>query len=336
MSTQKDDGEALASERKTKKLDKNEEIKQDEPIKLLILGALGSGKTTIFKQFLALSGLEKDRLLPTRVTVYSNLVNGIKNLLWANSEMADDDVEVTLCEKKLAGLIEDIDNDFYGYKNFPTEVAKVIKMAWADKGLQETWAKRYDFQLQNSLAYFVKDIDRISSSDYVPDIKDYFHSRSITTGVVEEVVKIHDKFFHVVDVGGARGERRRWLYRFNNVTLLFFVVSLIGYNQVLYEDESTNRMKEALALFKMVIESFPSMHIELILNKYDLFKDAIRSNPITKCFPDYKGKLTEQDQYEYILKKFVDLAPMKISAYRTCAIDTIQIKLILRAVEASL
>lgn len=47
--------------------------------------------------------------------------------------------------------------------------------------------------------------------------------------------------FSVVDVGGQRSERRKWIHCFDDVKAIIFVVALSGYNQVLFEDTRINR-----------------------------------------------------------------------------------------------
>ncbi|CAN0288437.1 unnamed protein product, partial [Ectocarpus sp. 13 AM-2016] len=47
--------------------------------------------------------------------------------------------------------------------------------------------------------------------------------------------------FSVVDVGGQRSERRKWIHCFDDVKAIIFVVALSGYNQVLFEDTGVNR-----------------------------------------------------------------------------------------------
>lgn len=47
--------------------------------------------------------------------------------------------------------------------------------------------------------------------------------------------------FSVVDVGGQRSERRKWIHCFDDVKAIIFVVALSGYNQVLFEDIRVNR-----------------------------------------------------------------------------------------------
>lgn len=54
------------------------------------------------------------------------------------------------------------------------------------------------------------------------------------------------------DVGGQRDERRKWIQCFNDVTAIIFVVASSSYNMVIREDNQTNRLQEALNLFKSI------------------------------------------------------------------------------------
>ena len=45
----------------------------------------------------------------------------------------------------------------------------------------------------------------------------------------------------MVDVGGQRSERKKWLNCFENVTSLIFLVALSEYDQVLYESDKEVR-----------------------------------------------------------------------------------------------
>lgn len=42
----------------------------------------------------------------------------------------------------------------------------------------------------------------------------------------------------MVDVGGQRSERRKWIHCFENVTSIMFLVALSEYDQVLVESQS--------------------------------------------------------------------------------------------------
>jgi len=88
-------------------------------------------------------------------------------------------------------------------------------------------------------------------------------------------------------------KRRKWLHCFDNVSALLFIVNLNGYNSVLYEDNSVNRMQECFNLFKQTAnnEIFKDTPIFLLFNKKDLFEEKIRIESINICeeFSDYTG-----------------------------------------------
>jgi guanine nucleotide-binding protein subunit alpha len=45
----------------------------------------------------------------------------------------------------------------------------------------------------------------------------------------------------MVDVGGQKSERRKWIHCFQDVTSILFLVSLSGYDQCLVEDRDAVR-----------------------------------------------------------------------------------------------
>ena len=61
------------------------------------------------------------------------------------------------------------------------------------------------------------------------------------TLVANSVLQSKELKFELVDVGGQRSERRKWIQCFDNVTAVLFIISLSDFNQVLAEDEFTNR-----------------------------------------------------------------------------------------------
>lgn len=51
-------------------------------------------------------------------------------------------------------------------------------------------------------------------------------------------------FHRMVDVGGQRSERRKWIHCFENVTSIMFLVALSEYDQVLVESDNEVSQRE--------------------------------------------------------------------------------------------
>ena len=72
---------------------------------------------------------------------------------------------------------------------------------------------------------FISRIDTIASQDYLPSIDDVLLCRIRTTGVHEENFLIKGRNFCIVDVGGQRSERRKWMHWYEKPT--FHAISSI-------------------------------------------------------------------------------------------------------------
>ena len=58
----------------------------------------------------------------------------------------------------------------------------------------------------------------------------------------------------MVDVGGQRSERRKWIHCFENVTSIIFLVALSEYDQILFE--SDNEVNFLFVLFFFLLHNF--------------------------------------------------------------------------------
>jgi len=132
-------------------------------------------------------------------------------------------------------------------------------------------------------------------------------------------------------------ERKKWIHCFENVTTILFLVAISEYDQLLFEDETVNRMQEALTLFDSICNSrwFINTSIILFLNKIDRFRDKLPVSPMKHYFPDYEGGDNETAACDYILNRFVSLNQSdtkNIYTHFTCATDTTQIRFVMAAV----
>jgi len=306
--------------------------KRHNHVKLLLLGAGESGKSTIAKQMkiIHLNGFTDEDRGDYKSIICSNVIGSIRVLVEAAHSL-----EIPITESVIAQRI--LEEDYFNGQ-ITSSITKDIKALWQDKGIRQTFAKSSDFQLNDSAEYYFNEIDRIGTENYIPTVQDVLRSRAKTTGIIETEFEVEGTHFTLVDVGGQRSERRKWMHCFENVTAVIFCVALSGYDLKLYEDETTNRMHEALKLFKDICNTkwFAETAIILFLNKKDIFEKKISKIPLTICFPDYTGQNTYQDASQYIEDQFLaqNENPLKlIYTHRTCATDTQNIQVVFRAVK---
>ena len=125
------------------------------------------------------------------------------------------------------------------YTNLNT-YKSIIQSIWSDESIQFCYTKRNLFYLNDSTEFFMHNLKRICSMEYVPDIDDLLRVRQPTTSILEYKFKLSGTYFLFVDVGGQRSERRKWINCFENVTSLLFVASLSDYDLTMSKDELRN------------------------------------------------------------------------------------------------
>jgi len=285
--------------------------------KLLLLGAGESGKSTLFKQMQKIYGkgfTESDR--KTYIPVISNnILASIKMLVTQAARyggVKNEQSRRIVLEAKDEQLVD-------------MALGPHMKAMWLDPGVQAAYDHKSRFQLNDSTDYYFARIDEIMQPKYVPNEQDVLRSRVPTTGIVENTFEIDGNAFRMVDVGGQRSERKKWIHCFENVTAVLFVAALSAYDQVLYEDDNTGHMVEALELFEEVTNSewFHKTSMILFLNKKDLFADKLKKVPLQNFYPLYAGA-TFEDATLFIQELFEEKNRQEKDIYThvTCATDT--------------
>ena len=144
------------------------------------------------------------------------------------------------------------------------------------------------------------------SADYCPTTDDVLRVRVKTTGVSEIFFDLAQVRFRMVDVGGQRSERRKWIHCFQDVSAVIFFVAMSEYNQYLAEAPEVKRMHESIALFDEIVNArwFQNSNIILFLNKSDLFKEKIAKIDMKCMFADYTGLLFIYLLFSFFLSFF--------------------------------
>ncbi|XP_016968659.1 guanine nucleotide-binding protein subunit alpha homolog isoform X2 [Drosophila biarmipes] len=337
--------EELEQRYKSKEIDRfleKEKHSFRRQVKLLLLGAGESGKSTFLKQMRIIHGVHFDyqMLREYQNVIYQNVIRGMQVLLDAREKLeiawGNDGREQDANDTKL------MDCNGLESPRF-MEYAPHIQRLWQDRGIRRAFERRREFQISDSVSYFLDDIERLAEPDYVPTHKDILHCRKATKGVYEFCVKVQNIPFVFVDVGGQRTQRQKWTRCFDSsVTSIIFLVSSSEFDQVLAEDRKTNRLEESKNIFDTIVNNntFKGISIILFINKTDLLEKKV-CNPETDIrwyYPQFNGNPHSiLDVQNFILQMFMSVhrssSVSRIYHHFTTAIDTRNINVVFNSVK---
>nr|CAB3249889.1 Gi1 G protein alpha subunit Gi [Phallusia mammillata] len=190
-----------AANERSRQIDRNLRVdgdKQSREVKLLLLGAGESGKSTIVKQMKIIheDGYTEEECLQYKAVVYSNTLQSLITIVRAMGNLkidfgAPDRADDARQLFALAGSLED--------GEMTSELGDCMKRMWSDKGVQVCFSRSREFQLNDSAQYYLDSLDRLVSSDYVPTEQDVLRSRVKTTGIVETQFEHKDLHFNYLD-----------------------------------------------------------------------------------------------------------------------------------------
>lgn len=317
----------------------------NKEVKMLLLGTGASGKSTIAKQMqiIYLNGFGDKEKEEYKALIAANIVQNIQALI-RGAEKLEIPLEEKHAEIVRRVLALDPDMDEHAEENgieWDGDLSEAITALWNSRPIQQAFARSNEFQLSDSAEYFFKNLNRYGDmKDFAVLEEDILRVRKRTTGVIETDFTINDMKFRMVDVGGQRNERRKWIHCFQGVTAIIYVASLSEYDQVLEEDQSTPRMQESLHLFEEIVnnEWFDATPIILFLNKNDLFIEKIAVKDITEYVEDYDGGKDEDSARKwiknaYLKKNHSPKQKREVYTHVTTATDTKNILTVFDAVQ---
>ncbi|CAL2049330.1 unnamed protein product [Caenorhabditis brenneri] len=173
----------------------------------------------------------------------------------------------------------------------------------------------------DSIHYFFPNLERIAVANYYPTNEDLIHMRQTTLGVHEISFDYTKHTIRLIDVGGQKTERRKWIHFFEGVTAVMFVCSMSSFNQTTEEEPKSfvwesslnrvqnkvlvrssgkakvekpgmvNRLDESVDLFKSIRENgfLRNSNFMLFLNKTDVLARKLAAINFGDYFPDYKN-----------------------------------------------
>ena len=271
----------LAAERFRMRQAKKENI--DTNIALVIVGTGGSGKSTVVKQFRAHFGspynIIERRTWASRIrsNILSDLLLCARRAQRRVGQPGAPAVDQALIDALVAAPLGSI-----------AEQVSAIKKALASSAV----GCRCNDSIEHfsaQMPYFHDHMDRIATEDYSASDQDILYCPSSTLGVTTYDFNANGTEFHVVDCGGQRSQRRKWLRFFSEATAVLFVSSLDDYWHAQSGDEQRNKLRESIETFAETINSkaLQDRCVCLFLNKTDLLEDSLKTRPFRRFFPSF-------------------------------------------------
>jgi len=276
-------------------------------------------------QILHTKGFSEDKLRSNAPLLRSNSLDTIKILITACRDWSID----------FSAEDEELIEEVMPAVNLTESIARHITALWHSNAIQEAFKQQHRIQLpggSSTTEYFMENAERFATEDFVPNTTDMLRVKIKTIGVLETFFTVSGTEFVMVDVGGQRSERKKWLACFNDVSAVIYLVALNEYDMLMEEDNQTNRMEESLKLFQKLSGSqwLRDTAMILFLNKADLFETKIQTRPLGQCFQDFDDfakKCAKETQFEkscdYIKEQYSRVFNgSRLYTFVTCALDT--------------
>jgi GTPase SAR1 family protein len=189
--------------------------------KILILGTGLSGKSVIARQIQKyLSEVEKEQVLPVVELIHSNILGAVKDLLKSNSNLCLLEgriFELSPRTKKSKIIIERYGMD----TSLSPEIGEHIITLWGDPAMKVTFERAPpEFFSSDAIAFYLENIPRITSPEYIPTEEDILHVYSRTSAILRQTFLHENIAVSVVDIGGQTVCRKKWTGLINGQILI--------------------------------------------------------------------------------------------------------------------
>ncbi|KAL6399414.1 guanine nucleotide-binding protein alpha-3 subunit [Ilyonectria robusta] len=287
---------------------------------VLLLGSDSRRDILEMMKLTHLKGRSEDDLHNDRLTVLKHICDSAKALVNAmrQLEVAPESDKIWEDADFIVTYVYDSSSTSTGLDpRFRVAMEKILESPYYP-GLM---GRCTEFYLPHSAEYFFSEIGRISLPNYLPTEIDLLRARNKTNGVSETWLQTDQLSICMIDVGGQRGERKKWMQYFENITSIVFVVDLDSYDETVLdetlEETSQTIMMESLVLFEAVVNSpsFSRTSIILLLNNTAEFEQKLAKDPLSNYFPEYSGGNDVNGAAKYLLWRFNQVNRAQLAFY---------------------
>eukprot|EP00475_Leptophrys_vorax_P004548 TRINITY_DN12727_c0_g1_i5.p1 TRINITY_DN12727_c0_g1~~TRINITY_DN12727_c0_g1_i5.p1 ORF type:complete len:364 (-),score=76.31 TRINITY_DN12727_c0_g1_i5:37-1098(-) len=284
--------------------------------RVFLTGISSSGKTTVLYQARVLygDGFNEQQALDYLSTITSNILENLAKIIsvMKKDQLIEEQPESFRQAADLIMLAESKQDQ----ERLSPELGRAFEVLYSNPVFQSALVEtQRSPKLSISrctvrhLQYWKENLSTICGSDYVPRIPDILRTKRTTLGVTSLEFSGKDASFTLVDVGGTRSQRSKWLHQFPLSTALMYVCSLGHYNQRLFEGEESLCLVEAIGLFETLMNhhDLANKNVFLFFTMRDIFEDKFVNQkiPLQDTLPEYPGSEDPNVAIEFITAQFL-------------------------------
>eukprot|EP00095_Tigriopus_kingsejongensis_P006263 snap_masked-scaffold136_size321413-processed-gene-2.4 protein:Tk06263 transcript:snap_masked-scaffold136_size321413-processed-gene-2.4-mRNA-1 annotation:"achain structure of heterotrimeric g protein galpha-q beta gamma in complex with an inhibitor ym-254890" len=309
-------------------------------VKVLLVGSQGSGKSTFLKQMRIIhgSGFSEEDRVAFKAAIHEQAIKALVNILEGMSHLS---IEFQSSRTTLeADIFQEVSSRLTTMTLSPG-LGLLMARIWRDEGVKAAYRKSRESRADDSNAYILDCLTRLSNPIFIPTNQDILQLRAKSPIPMTDEASFDLKGIHFVvkEVNADLFERGRWVSCFDDVATIIFVASLADFDILVPDLSGQNRMRKSLKLFQTICQSefFKQIAMILFMNKVDVFRRKLISGQHLKDFLwNYKGPDQDlQASSMFLLRQFMELnamPPKIIYTHFSCAVETPAMKFILNAV----
>ncbi|MCJ1308484.1 hypothetical protein MMC25_002137 [Agyrium rufum] len=272
-------------------------IEAGPPTKILFLGSSGGGQSTLIRFLEWVFNFEHGQPDPIALKTYVSTIRDslIEELqiLWHDIKIFQDPRFADLQSIEF-GAITRAQLQFIPIDELITSLSCLT-----DEPIHRTCRKRSELsnsQLTDAASHYLDHCENSFTLKYMLSSADVLHLYARTTGISRTEIKVGNtgstKRYALVDVGGARSERKKWLDTFPGTNAIVFTIDLTSFDRILWENETATGLHEELMLFESIIRVntdhiSTDVPIILVFTKMELLRKQHDLANLRKDFPNF-------------------------------------------------
>jgi guanine nucleotide-binding protein G(i) subunit alpha len=288
--------------------------------KLVMVGNLNSGKELIMHQMRVLYAdgyhpLEERK--PYHYAVRSTvrlLIHSIIDLLKDTGINLPSDLN-----QHFAILLHEVET--VDVPQITQDAVKAIQSIWSCPEFSTLYVRNFEIDFPQYAPYFVQEIQRMASVDYIPSEADIMRLDRSVGGIRELRFSWDELDVHLFNIKGyvPAHFRKRWYHQLEGATSLVYTVDVSLYDRPYLGQPTKSPLLDEFVGFESwaISEKFVDSSIILLLNNFTRFREKLPYSPLETFFPDFIPSEVdpETSARQYILRRFKDVNRNRLSIY---------------------